>query len=176
MGSKFRYPQPYKLCIYMCFNRCGDVIEIDMQFIYFEDPSCQYLTPDPALLPRVGFVTDEMEPGFLSPPSLTLVGPIDDLQPYTYAYNNPEFDTDPTGEGIIGCVICMYYLVKCADAIDDCRKKAPPCDPEKGTGMGKGLGGVGAENLYACADENPCIEKMLRRCISCGFMSSGQAR
>ena len=96
-----------------------------------------------------------------------------DLQPYTYGYSNPESETDETGEGIIGCIQCVYDMVKCSDAIDECRRNAPECDTEKGTGMGKGMAGVGAENLYACAEKNPCIGKMLKKCISCGFMSGG---
>jgi len=69
--------------------------------------------------------------------------------------------------------MCAYYMVKCADQIEDCRRKAPPCDEENGTGMGKGLAESVAENLIACAKENKCIEKMLKRCVSCGFMSQG---
>ena len=70
--------------------------------------SWKYLQPDPALLPRVGTVSEEMQPVFLPSPAVMLPGAVRELQAYAYAYNNPQSETDETGEGILGCIVCTY--------------------------------------------------------------------
>jgi len=119
----------------------------------------------------VTFVSVEDSPGFLPPPATRLPGVIPEPLPYGYTYNNPLGDTDESGEGVIGCVICVYYMFKCGDDIADCRAHQPAY--EEGTGASS-MAGVSFANIEECAKTHPCVAKMLKSCVSCGFVSHGR--